>query len=302
MRVAVTGSSGLIGAALVARLRQEGHEVVRVVRSGGASGAAGDEVRWDPEAGTIDAAGLAGVDGVVHLAGEGIGEKRWTDEQKRRIRESRIKGTTLLATTLAGLDPKPSVLVSGSGVGYYGLRGDEVLTEESSYGTGFLAELCRDWEAAAHPALDAGIRTVFLRTGIVLAPKGGALGRMLPLLKLGLGGKLGGGRQWWSWISLEDEVRLIIHALTSPEVEGPLNAVAPNPVTNAELTKEAGKLAGRPTFVAVPKFALRIVMGGELTDEMILASQRALPKVAEATGFSFTHPDVRSALRTVLGK
>src|SRR5687768_6715956 len=264
MRVAVTGASGLIGSALVDRLRIEGHEVVRVVRS-----ASDDGVRWDPEAGTIDAGGLAGVDGVVHLAGEGIGEKRWSDEQKRRIRESRTKGTWLLATTLAALDPKPSVLVSGSGVGYYGLRGDEILTEASSNGTGFLAELCRDWEDAARPAVDAGIRTVFLRTGIVLAPKGGALGKMLPLLKLGLGGKLGGGKQWWSWISLEDEVRLIIHALTTPSVEGPLNAVAPNPVTNAELTKEAGRLAGRPTFAAVPKFALGLVMGGELTEEMI---------------------------------
>ena len=295
MRVAVTGSSGLIGTALVARLRDEGHEVVRVVRSG-------DGVRWDPEAGTIDAAGLAGVEGVVHLAGEGIGEKRWTDEQKRRIVESRTKGTYLLANTLAALDPKPSVLVSGSGVGYYGLRGDEVLTEESSNGTGFLAELCRDWEAAAHPAVAAGIRTVFLRTGIVLSRKGGALGRLLPLVKLGLGGKLGSGRQWWSWISLEDEVRLIVHALTTPSVEGPLNATAPNPVTNTELVKEAGKIAGRPTFLAVPKFALGLVMGGELTEEMILASQRALPKAAEASGFTFSHPDVRSALRTILGK
>lgn len=295
MRVAVTGSTGLIGSALVCRLQHDGHEVVRVVRKG-------EGVRWNPDAGTVDTAGLAGVEGVVHLAGEGIGEKRWSDEQKRRIRESRTKGTALLATTLAGLDPKPSVLVSGSGVGYYGLRGDEVLTEESTNGTGFLAELCRDWEAAAQPAVVAGIRTVFLRTGIVLSPKGGALGRILPLLKLGLGGKLGSGGQWWSWISLEDEVRMIAHALTTPAVEGPLNAVAPHPVTNTELIKEAGKIAGRPTFLAVPKFALGLVMGGELTEEMILASQRALPKVAEATGFSFSHPDVRSALRTILEK
>ena len=295
MRVAVTGSSGLIGTALVSRLRDEGHDVVRVVRSG-------EGVRWDPEAGTIDAAGLAGVDGVVHLAGEGIGEKRWTDQQKRRIRESRTKGTALLTTTLAALDPKPAVLVSGSAIGYYGLRGDEVLTEKSSSGDGFLAELCRDWEAAARPAVDAGIRTVFLRSGIVLSAKGGALGRLLPLVKLGLGGKLGRGDQWWSWISLEDEVRMIVHALTTPSVSGPMNAVAPNPVTNAELVTEAGEVAGRPTVLAVPKFALRLVMGGELTEEVILASQRARPEVAEATGFTFTHPDVRSALRTVLRK
>ena len=296
MRVAVTGSSGLIGTALVARLRGEGHEVVRVVRTGS------DGVRWDPEAGTIDAAGLEGVEGAVHLAGEGIGEKRWSDEQKRRIRESRTKGTALLASTLARLDPKPAVLVSGSGVGYYGLRGDEVLTEGSSNGTGFLAELCRDWEAAAQPAVDAGIRTVFLRSGIVLSRKGGALGRLLPMIKLGLGGKLGTGDQWWSWISLEDEVRLIVHALNTPSIRGPLNAVAPNPVTNTELVKEAGKIAGRPTVLPVPKFALGLVMGPELTEEMILASQRIRPTVAEASGFTFTHPDVRSALRTVLGK
>ena len=295
MRVAVTGSSGLIGTALVSRLRDEGHDVVCVVRSG-------EGVRWDPEAGTIDAAGLAGVDGVVHLAGEGIGEKRWTDQQKRRIRESRTKGTALLTTTLAALDPKPAVLVSGSAIGYYGLRGDEVLTEKSSSGDGFLAELCRDWEAAARPAVDAGIRTVFLRSGIVLSAKGGALGRLLPLVKLGLGGKLGRGDQWWSWISLEDEVRMIVHALTTPSVSGPMNAVAPNPVTNAELVTEAGEVAGRPTVLAVPKFALRLVMGGELTEEVILASQRARPEVAEATGFTFTHADVRSALRTVLRK
>lgn len=295
MRVAVTGSSGLIGSALVDRLHEEGHEVVRVVRTG-------EGVRWDPTAGTIDAAGLAGVDGVVHLAGEGLGEKRWTDEQKRRIRDSRIQGTTLLATTLAGLDPKPAVLVSGSAVGYYGLRGDEVLTEASSNGTGFLAELCRDWELAAQPAVDAGIRTVFLRTGIVLSPKGGALGRLLPLIKLGLGGKLSSGDQWWSWISLEDEVRMILHALTTPALRGPMNAVSPNPVTNAELVKEAGRIAGRPTVFAVPKFALSLVMGGELTEEMILASQRALPTVADETGFTFTHPNVDSALRTILRK
>ena len=296
MRVAVTGSSGLIGSALVERLRDDGHDVVRVVRASAAG------VRWDPEAGTIDEAGLAGVDGVVHLAGEGLGEKRWTDAQKRRIRDSRIKGTTLLASTLARLDPKPSVFVSGSAVGYYGLRGGEVLTEASSNGTGFLAELCRDWEAAAQPAADAGIRTVLLRTGIVLSPKGGALGRLLPLIKLGLGGKLSSGEQWWSWISLEDEVRMILHALTTSSVEGPLNAVSPNPVTNAELVKEAGRIAGRPTVFAVPKFALGLVMGSELTEEMILASQRALPTTAEASGFTFSHPDVRSALRTILGK
>jgi uncharacterized protein (TIGR01777 family) len=298
MRVAVTGSHGLIGSAVVRRLQDEGHTVVRIVR--GTPSGDGD-VRWDPEAGTIDGRGLAGVDGVVHLAGEGIGEKRWTDEQKRRIVDSRVKGTTLLASTLAALDPKPSVFVCGSAVGAYGRRGDEVLTEQSSLGTGFLAELVRDWEASAAPAVDAGIRTVFVRTGIVLSSKGGALGRLLPLLKLGLAGKLGKGDQWWAWITLEDEVRLILHALTTPGLSGPVNATAPNPVTMSELVKEAGRLAHRPTVLPVPAFALKLVMGGELTEEMILASQRALPKAAEASGFTFSHPDVTSALQYVLG-
>jgi uncharacterized protein (TIGR01777 family) len=298
MRVAVTGSHGLIGSALVRRLQDEGHTVLRVVR-GTPSG--DGEVGWDPEAGTIDGRGLAGVDGVVHLAGEGLGEKRWTDEQKRRILDSRVKGTRLLATTIAALDPRPSVFVCGSAVGAYGLRGDEVLTEDSSLGTGFLADVVRDWEASAAPAVDAGIRTVFLRTGIVLSAKGGALGRLLPLLKLGLAGKLGKGDQWWSWITLEDEVRLIVHALTTANLSGPVNGTAPNPARNAELIKEAGRLAHRPTFLAVPKFALGVAMGGEMTDEMIFASQRALPKAAEASGFTFTHPDLTSALRYVLG-
>src|SRR3954449_7940879 len=272
MRVAVTGSHGLIGSALAGRRAEEGHTVVRLVRSP----PSGDgEVRWDPEAGTIDGRGLAGVDGVVHLAGEGLGEKRWSDAQKRKIVDSRVEGTTLLATTLAALDPRPSVFVCGSAVGYYGLRGDEVVTEESSAGTGFLADVARQWEASAAPAVDAGIRTVFLRTGIVLAPKGGALGRLLPLLKLGLAGKLGKGDQWWSWITLEDEVRLIAHALTTPSLAGPVNGTAPNPATNAELIKEAGRVAHRPTFLAVPKFGLSLAMGGEMTEQMILASQRA---------------------------
>jgi uncharacterized protein len=302
MRVLVSGSSGLIGSALVTRLRHEGHEVVRLVR--GAATAA-DEVRWDPAQGSIDLAGLraAGpIDGAVHLAGEGIGEKRWSDDQKRRILDSRVLGTTLLAETLAVLEPKPKVLVSGSAVGFYGLRGDEVLTEESASGDGFLADVTRQWEASARPAEQAGIRTVVLRTGIVLSPKGGALGRLLPLIRLGLGGKLGSGRQWWSWISLEDEVRLILHCLAHDDIVGPVNATAPAPATNSEVVRALGRAAGRPTVLAVPTFALSLVMGGELTKEVIMAGQRALPTVAEATGFTFTHPDLDSAARAVLSK
>jgi hypothetical protein len=302
MRVVVTGSSGLIGSALVIRLRGAGHDVVRLVR-GAAS--ASDEVRWDPAQRSIDLAGLhaAGpIDGAVHLAGEGIGEQRWSDDQKRKILDSRVQGTTLLAETLAALDPKPKVLVSGSAVGFYGLRGDEVLTEESASGDGFLADVTRQWEAAARPAEEAGIRTVLLRTGIVLSGKGGALGRLLPLIRLGVGGKLGSGDQWWSWITLEDEIRLILHCLEHDGIEGPVNATAPQPATNAEVVRALGRAVGRPTVLPVPRFALSLVMGGELTEEVIMAGQRALPKAAEASGFTFAHPDLESAARAVLSK
>lgn len=302
MRVLVSGSTGLIGSTLVTRLRREGHEAIRLVR--GAATAA-DEVRWDPSQGSIDLAGLqaAGpIDGAVHLAGEGIGEKRWSDDQKRKILDSRVQGTTLLAETLAALDPKPNVLVSGSAVGFYGIRGDEVLTEASASGDGFLADVTRQWEAAARPAEQAGIRTVLLRTGIVLSPKGGALGRLLPLIRLGLGGKLGSGQQWWSWISLDDEVRLIVHCLEHDDIAGPVNATAPEPATNADVVRALGRAAGRPTVLPVPRFALALVMGGELTEEMIMAGQRALPTAAEASGFTFTHPDLASAARAVLSK
>ncbi|HVF31990.1 MAG TPA: TIGR01777 family oxidoreductase [Acidimicrobiales bacterium] len=297
MRVLVSGSSGLIGSALVTGLRAGGHDVVRLVRR---APSGPDEVRWDPSAGTLDPADLGRLDGIVHLAGEGIGEKRWTPAQKRRIRDSRIDGTRLLAETAAALEPTPSVFVCGSAIGYYGLRGDEVLTEASSAGTGFLAELTVDWEAAAAPAEAAGIRTVFVRTGIVIAPKGGAFGRLLPFLKLGLGGRLGTGRQWWSWITLEDEVRLLVHALETESLRGPVNATAPQPATNAEIVKAAGRVLGRPTVLPVPKFALSLVMGAELTEEVILAGQRARPEAAEASGFTFSHPDLDSGMRAML--
>jgi uncharacterized protein (TIGR01777 family) len=302
MRIVVSGSSGLVGSALVPRLRREGHEVVRLVR---AAPTGADEVRWDPAGGSLDAAALqAGgpIDGIVHLAGEGIGDKRWTAEQKQKILDSRVKGTRLLAETAASLDPRPTVFVSGSAIGYYGLRGDEILDESSSAGTGFLADVARQWEEATAPATAAGIRTVLVRTGIVLAPKGGALGRMLPLLKVGLGGKLGSGRQWWSWISLEDEVRLILHALTTESLSGPVNATAPQPATNAEITRIAAKVLGRPAVLPVPKFALGLVLGSELAEEVALAGQRVLPKAAEASGFTFSHPDAESAFRAILGK
>jgi uncharacterized protein len=297
MRVAVTGASGLIGSALVPALRQRGHEVVPLVRRP-ASGP--DEVTWDPAAGTIDAAALAGIDAAVHLAGEGIGDHRWSSEHKQRVLDSRVKGTTLLATTMAELDPKPAVLVSGSAVGFYGDRGDEVLTEESSAGTGFLADVVRQWEGSTAPAEAAGIRVVHLRTGIVLDGRGGALKRAVPIFKAGIGGNLGTGRQWWSWISIDDEVGLIVHGLENDAVRGPLNATAPAPVTNAEFSKALGRAVRRPVFMPVPNAALRVLYGKEMAAEMMLAGQRALPERAKGTGYTFRHPTIEQALEAAL--
>lgn len=299
MRVAVTGSSGLIGTALVASLRSDGHEVVRVVRSAAAGD--GPNVRWDPEAGTIDAAGLEGVDAAVHLAGEGIADKRWTPEQKRRVLESRTRGTTLLASTLVGLSRRPDVLVSGSAIGFYGDRGDEVLTEQSGPGEGFLTEVCEAWEAAAGPAVDAGIRTAFARTGLVLDAKGGAMGKLLPLFKFGLGGRLGRGRQWWSWISIDDEVGAI-RFLLEHDIAGPVNLTGPAPVTNAEFTKALGEVVHRPTVVPVPRFGPKLLLGGELAEQLLFSSQRVEPAVLTAAGYEFQHPDIASALRAVVGR
>ena len=299
MRVAVTGSTGFIGRALVASLRGDGHEVVRVVRGSKVD----DEptVRWDLDARTIDPAGLEGVDAVVHLAGESIAGKRWTDEQRRRILDSRTSGTDLLARALAGLDRPPRTLLSGSAIGYYGDRGDEELTEASDPGSLFLSEVCEAWEAAARAAVDAGIRTAFLRTGIVLAGTGGVLGKMLPLFRFGLGGKLGDGRQWMSWITLADHVRAM-RFLLDHEVGGPVNLTAPAPVTNAAFTKALGTVLGRPTVVPVPRFGPRLLLGRALADELLFASQRVAPAVLGDAGFEFEAPELDGALRAVLGR
>lgn len=298
MDVAVTGSSGFIGTALVAALTEAGHRVRRVVRR---APSRDDEVRWDPAAGRIDAAGLAGVRAIVNLAGEGISTKRWTDEQKVRIRESRIRGTRLIAETAAGLDPRPAVLISGSGIDVYGDRGDEELTEATSPGTGFLAEVCVDWEAATRPAADAGIRTVMLRTGIVLHPGGGALPRMLPLFKLGLGGRFGHGRQWWSWISLDDEVGAILHLL-SADVSGPVNCVSPQPVTNAQFTRALARVLRRPAVVAVPRLGPTVLLGSELVQHLLYDSHRVLPTRLVESGYRFASPALEEALQELVGK
>lgn len=298
MDVAITGSSGFIGTALTLALTSGGHRVRRVVRR--APSQAG-EVQWDPMAGTIDRAGLAGVDAVVNLAGEGIATRRWSDEQKRRIRESRTKATRLISETAAGLDPRPSVLISGSGVDYYGDRGDEELTETSPPGAGFLAGVCVDWEMSTEPASNAGVRTAFLRTGIVLHPKGGALPRMLPLFKLGLGGRFGDGRQWWPWITLEDEVGAILHVLGT-DVSGPVNCVAPQPVTNAQFTRTLARVLQRPAVVPVPRLGPTVLLGSELVQSLLYDSDRVLPTRLLESGYRFTNPDLEDALRTLLDR
>jgi len=296
MKVAITGSSGLIGSALVGALRGAGHTAVRLVRHGQPGP---DELAWDPERGTIDAAGLEGVDAVVNLAGAGIGDARWTEERKREILESRVKGTTLLAETLAALDRKPGVLLSASGIDYYADT-DEVVTEESSPGTGFLSDVCLQWEGATAPATGAGIRTVLLRTGIVQSADGGALKKSLPPFKLGIGGRFGSGKQWWSWISIDDHVRAMLHLLEA-DVSGPANLTAPNPVTNAEYTKALGRELGRPTLLPIPMIGPRTLLGRELADTLLLSSHRVVPGVLQASGFEFRHPTIERCLAAVLG-
>ena len=298
MNVAVTGSHGLIGSELVAELGRRGHHVTRLVR--GPSGA--NEASWNPTGGTIEAEKLEGHDAVVHLAGVGIGDHRWTDDHKRAVRDSRIQGTGLLARTLAKLDSPPKVLASGSAVGFYGFdSGDEVMTEASPKGGGFLADVVEAWEQAAAPAAEAGIRVVNVRSGVVLTARGGALKKQLLPFKLGIAGRLGTGRQWLSWISLEDEVAAIIHVLEVDDLRGPVNATSPEPVTNAEFTATLARIVKRPAFMPVPNLALYALFGREMTEEMLLGGQRVLPKTLEASGFALARPRLEDALRATLG-
>ena len=297
MRVAITGSSGLIGAALRTRLEAAGHTAVPVVRRAAAEG----EITWDPPAGTIDTAGLAGVDAVVHLAGAGIGDQRWSDDYKRQILESRTVTTTLLSETLAGMTDGPKVLLSSSAIGIYGDRGDEELDESSATGSGFLTEVCLAWEASTAAAQDAGLRVAHLRTGIVLSPEGGALKKQLPLFKLGLGGKFGKGSQWQSWISIDDEIGAIEHLLTA-DVEGPVNLTAPEPVTNKEFAQTLARVLQRPSFLPVPKFGPKLLLGGEAASALLFEGQRVLPRVLERNGYTFVHPDLETGLRGLLSR
>ena len=296
MKILVTGASGLVGTELAPLLESEGHETLRLVRNAPASER---EVRWNPSAGTIDAAALEGVDAAVHLAGENLAEGRWTDEKKRRIRESRVKGTRLISETLAGLARQPEVLVSASAVGFYGSRGDEVLTEQSAAGDDFLAQVCREWEEATAAAEGARIRVVHLRFGVILSGRGGALKKMLTPFRLGVGGKLGDGRQYMSWVTLDDAVGAIEHALSDKTLSGPVNVVAPRPVTNKEFTKAMGSALSRPTFFTVPAFAARLAFG-EMADATLLSSQRAEPARLQESGFVFKYPEIEGALRHVL--
>jgi hypothetical protein len=295
MRVIISGASGLIGSALTTHLRALGHEPVALVRRSAGS----NEIQWDPAKGLLDAEALAGADAVVHLAGAGIGDRRWTDDYKRELLESRTKGTALLAERIAECSQRPGVLLSGSAIGYYGPNDDRELDEHSPAGTDFLADLCVQWEAATAPAAAAGVRVAHLRTGIVLSKQGGALKKMLPLFKLGAGGKFGKGDQWQSWISLPDEVGAITHLLTA-DVSGAANLTAPTPVRNREFAKTLGTVLHRPSVVPVPAFGPKLLLGGELADALLFTGQRVLPTVLQASGYEFQHPTLDVALRAVL--
>jgi uncharacterized protein (TIGR01777 family) len=296
MDVLVSGATGYIGSALTPELEARGHGVRRLTRTPSSEG----DIRWDPEAGVIDG-DLSGTDVVVHLAGESIAEGRWTEEKKRRILESRRKGTRLLAERIAALSEPPSVMVSVSAIGYYGDRGNELLTEESEPGDLFLSEVCREWEAAAEPAREAGVRVVHPRFGIVLSTEGGALGTTLPIFKLGGGGKVGSGGQYWSCVSFDDVIGATLHLIETDALSGPVNVVSPEPLTNAEYTKTLGRVLGRPTFFTVPAPAARIALGG-MADELLLASARIEPVRLRETGYEFRYPELEGALRHLIGR
>jgi uncharacterized protein (TIGR01777 family) len=296
MNVLVTGASGFVGSALTPLLTHAGHQVIPLRR--GRDGAPPPSApHWNPAANEINL-GSAAIDAVIHLAGETIAQ-RWTAPAKKRIRESRVNGTRLLSNALANLPRKPHSLLCASAVGIYGNRGDEVLTEASQPGSGFLAELCQEWEAAARPAVEAGIRVVHLRFGVLLDPGGGALNNMLPPFRAGVGGRLGSGRQFISWATRQDAVRAIAHALNAPDLSGPVNIVSPHSITNAEFTKTLARALGRPAILHMPAFALRL-LAGEMADEALLASARVMPERLQQTGFHFEDAEIEPALRKLL--
>jgi len=299
MRILVSGSHGLVGTALIKSLTDDGHEVVRLVRSKIEFGT--NEIEWHPDQDRIDAPRLEGLDAVIHLAGESIASGRWTDEKKRAIRDSRVKATTLLSNTLAQLSRPPVVFLSASAIGYYGNRGDEVLSETSKPGDDFLASVCVQWEEATRATSEKGIRTVNTRFGIILDTHGGALAKMLTPFRMGIGGRVGEGKQWMSWIALEDVVSGLKFLLEDATVRGPANFVAPNPVTNAEFTRTLGRVLSRPTFFPIPAFGARLAFG-EMADALLLSSQRVDPAVLEDNGFPFYWPTLEPALRHLLAR
>lgn len=296
-RIAVTGANGLVGAQLAAFLSTGGHDVRPIVRSPRDA----RDIHWNPAAGAVDSDALEGMDAVVHLAGENIAAGRWSDESKKRVLESRTVGTRFLCEKLAGLARKPRVLVSASAIGFYGNRGDQALDEGSAAGDGFLADVCRQWEEATQPARDAGIRVVNLRIGVVMTPLGGALAQMLTPFRLGLGGPLGDGSQFLSWISLDDVLGAVLHAIATPSLEGPVNATAPTPATNAELTRTLASVLRRPALLPAPAFALRAALG-EMADALLLASTRVIPRRLMESGFVFRDPGLHGALADMLGR
>ena len=289
-RIAITGASGLIGSALVGHLKSEGHTVQRLVRR---ATIAPDEIQWDPKTGYVDIEALRGVDAVIHLAGVGVGDKRWTKRYKSEILNSRLLGTTAIANAVA--EVKPQVFISASAIGWYGDSGNRAVVESDSVGNDFLAAVCREWEGAADLAGD--VRTVKLRTGLVLDPTGGALGRMLPLFRFGLGGKLGSGKQWWSWITLHDVVRAIIFALEHP-IAGPVNLTTPNPVTNQEFTAALARAMNRPALFPAPAIALKIALGGFASE--VLGSKKVMPNALSDAGFVWDYPHITNALTALI--
>jgi uncharacterized protein (TIGR01777 family) len=299
VELAISGSHGFIGEAVVAALKNRGHRPIRLVRSSRTRGE--DSIHWDPAAGTIDAASLEGIDGAVHLAGKNLGRPWWTKTHLAQVLDTRVRPTHLLSETLAQLTRAPSVLVSASAIGYYGDRGDEILTETSGPGAGHLPEICRQWEASTEPAVEAGIRVAIIRTSIVLGGTGGAIAPLLIPFRLGLGGRIGTGAQYWPWISIDDEANAIVHLLET-EVSGPFNLAAPEAVRNAQFTSTLGKVLRRPVLLPVLEFEIKMILGPDMAKEMLLLSQRVSCAKLLGTGFNFQHPELEGALRHVLGK
>ncbi len=297
MKILLTGASGLIGSALTASLSANGHDVKRLLRSRHAGG----EACWNPEEGTIDLSDCKKIDVVIHLAGDSIAEGRWSKTKKARILNSRVKGTQLLATALAKLEERPHTLISGSAIGFYGDRGADIVDEGSLPGKGFLAAVCQQWENATSPAAEAGIRVANVRLGMVLSSSGGALKKMLLPFTLGLGGVVGDGRQYMSWVGMGDVVEMVQHIINTPSIRGPINLVSPNPVSNRQFVRTLGQVLHRPSILPMPAFIARIMLG-EMADELLLASTRVMPRILMNTGYKFINPDLREALESVLKK